>query len=197
VLALAAALGVLAGAVIALTRKHPAASPALPLLHGQSVWGPGRRPAPAFALRDSRGASVALARQRGRPVLLAFLDTLTRGVPAREGRLVAGVEQALAGGALPAVDIVSLDPAADSASRVAAAASRFGLVNGSYKWLTAPRAALAALLRRFGIGAGGRPGASEAIYLIDARGFERAGYLFPFQPYAVARDVRTLESEDP
>lgn len=193
-LALAAALGVLAGAVIALTRKPRAAGPPLPLLHGQAVWGPGRRPAPRFTLRDSSGATVALAGQRGHTVLLAFLDTRTSGTPAREGRLVAGVEQALAGTQLPTLDVVSLDPAADSAPRVAAAASRLGLLAGSYHWLIGPRAAVAALWRRFGIG---RPGASGALYLIDARGFERAGYLFPFQPYAVALDVHTLQSEEP
>ncbi|HXR14459.1 MAG TPA: hypothetical protein VN740_07330 [Solirubrobacteraceae bacterium] len=194
-LAFAAALGVIAGVVVALTR--PRAAPTLPLFHGQASWGPGRRAAPEFVLRDSAGASIALSRQRGRPVLLAFLDTRGGDTAAREIRLVAGVEQVLAGGALPALDIVSLDPAVDSARRVAETASSAGLVRGSYDWLVGPRAALAELWRQFGIGVAGRAGASGAIYLIDARGFERVGYLFPFEPYAVARDVRTLQSEAP
>jgi cytochrome oxidase Cu insertion factor (SCO1/SenC/PrrC family) len=197
VLAFAAALGVIAGVVVALARPRAAPKLALPLFHGQAVWGPGRRAAPAFALRDSTGASVALARQRGRPVLLAFLDTRGHDTAAREGRLVAGVQQALGGATLPQFDIISLAPAADSARRVAETASRLGLHRGSFHWLVGPRVALAKLWREFGIGVRGRPGASEAIYLIDAHGFERVGYLFPFQPYAVARDVRTLQSEAP
>ncbi len=197
-LALAAALGVIAGVVVALARPRAVAPDFAPaLFHGQAQWGPGRRAAPDFTLRDSAGARVARSRQQGRPLLLAFLDTRGHGTAAREGRLVAGVEQALAGGVLPALDIVSLDPRLDSARRVAAAASRFGLVRGSYHWLVGPRAALAALWRDFGIGVAGRAGASRAIYLIDARGFERVGYLSPFQPYAVARDVRTLQSQAP
>jgi len=197
VLAFAALLGVIAGVVVALARPRAAPKLALPLFHGQAVWGPGRRAAPGFVLRDSAGASVTLSHQRGQTVLLAFLDTRGNDTAAREGRLVAGVEQALGDTALPAFDIVSLDPALDSAHRVAAAASRFGFRHGSYSWLVGPRPALAALRRQFGIGAPGRGGSSQAIYLIDARGFERVGYLFPFQPYAVARDVRTLQSEGP
>jgi cytochrome oxidase Cu insertion factor (SCO1/SenC/PrrC family) len=197
VLAFAAVLGVIAGVVVALARPRAAPKLALPEFHGQASWAPGRRAAPGFALRDSTGATVALSDQRGKTVLLAFLDTRGNDAAAREGRLVAGVQQALGYTALPAFDIISLDPALDSAHRVAAVASRFGFRRGSYHWLVGPPAALAALWRRFGIGVPGRAGSSEAIYLIDARGFERVGYLFPFQPYAVARDVRTLQSEAP
>ena len=128
---------------------------------------------------------------------MAFLDTRGHDTAAREGRLVAGVQQALGGGELPVFDIVSLAPALDSPRRVAETASRLGLHRGSYRWLVGPGAALAKLQRQFGIGVAGRAGSSQAIYLIDARGFERVGYLFPFQPYAVARDVRTLQSEAP
>ena len=196
-LAFAAALGVIAGVVVALARPRAAPKLALPLFHGQAVWGPGRRAAPAFVLRDSSGASVALSHQRGRPIVLAFLDTRGHDTAAREGRLVAGVQQALGGGELPVFDIVSLAPALDSARRVAETASRLGFHRGSYRWLVGPGGALAKLRRQFGVGVAGRAGSSQAIYLIDARGFERVGYLFPFQPYAVARDVRTLQSEAP
>jgi hypothetical protein len=34
-----------------------------------------------------------------------------------------------------------------------------------------------------------------ALYLIDRRGDERAGYLFPFLPNFVALDLRTLARE--
>jgi hypothetical protein len=33
------------------------------------------------------------------------------------------------------------------------------------------------------------------LYLIDRRGFERTGYLFPFLPNFVALDLRTLHGE--
>jgi hypothetical protein len=34
-----------------------------------------------------------------------------------------------------------------------------------------------------------------ALYLIDRRGFERTGYLFPFLPNFVALDLRSLGRE--
>jgi hypothetical protein len=33
---------------------------------------------------------------------------------------------------------------------------------------------------------------SDAIYIIDRQGFERAGFLFPFLPGPVQRDLTTL-----
>ena len=36
---------------------------------------------------------------------------------------------------------------------------------------------------------------SLAVYLLDRHGNERTGYLFPFQPPFVQRDLRTLSAE--
>jgi hypothetical protein len=45
-----------------------------------------------------------------------------------------------------------------------------------------------------------RPGAGDvthtlAVYLIDRRGFERTGYLFPFLPNFIELDLRKLVGE--
>jgi cytochrome oxidase Cu insertion factor (SCO1/SenC/PrrC family) len=193
-IALAALVGVIVGVIahFAFGTTRSAAGLELPLLHGQVSWTPGERAAPGFRLRDTRGNEVSLAAQRGRVVILAFLSSDSAGTGVREARLLAGVESQLDGARAPLIDVVSLDPMRDSASRVAALAATVGLLRSTLHWLVGPARALRTVWREFGIGVAGRSSASSAIYLIDGSGFERTGYLYPFQPGFVARDVRTL-----
>jgi hypothetical protein len=117
-ISVAAVAGVLLG--IALHVEGPRSSPsfALPLFHGQADWAPGQRRAPAFALRDQDGQAVSLASQRGDPLLIAFLDTAGDRRSGAIAVSLAEAEALLPRSGRPILDIISLNPAADSPARI-------------------------------------------------------------------------------
>lgn len=194
-LVLALAAGVGAGAVLhaAVRPGHAQPSLALPALHGEAVWASGRRPAPSFALRDQDGRLVSLAGERGRTVLLAFMDPLCKEECPIEGRALAAAERQVGVTRRPTLLVVSVNPSADGAD-AKAAARRWGFV-GRWHWLLGSRAALQRIWRAYRITV--IPSThdivhSTAVYVIDRRGDERVGLLAPFAPQFVADDLRTL-----
>jgi cytochrome oxidase Cu insertion factor (SCO1/SenC/PrrC family) len=196
----AAALVGIAGGV-ALHRLHSARAPvafALPELHGQAAWAPGARPAPAFALRDQRGAVVSLVALRGRPVLLAFLAAQCTGC-APEAVRIASVLRRLPAAQRPALVVVSLDPRRDTPAAVARAVRQWGLGGGwPWHWLSAAQTrATGGRLARVWHAYGVAPGSAQRlrIVLIDRRGDERTAYLFPFLPAFVEGDLTRLAGE--
>ena len=196
---LAAVAGVAAGvAAHVLTASSPArpAALALPELHGQATWASGKRPAPQFTLRNVLGGSVSLASTRGHATLIAFLDSRCRSLCPIVGRALGDTERSLPAGARPDVLVVSVDPAGDSAASVRSAARRWRM-GSNWRWLTGTRSRLAAVWRSYGIVV--RPRANDivhgsAVYLVDARGDERAGYLAPLLPNFLALDIRRVEA---
>ncbi len=192
------AAGVTAHVLTARSTGGPA-SPALPELHGQATWAAGKRPAPQFTLRNVLGGSVSLASVRGRATLIAFLDSRCRSLCPIVGRALGDTERSLPAGARPDVLVVSVDPAGDSAASVRTAARRWRL-GSNWRWLTGTRRQLAAVWRSYGIVV--RPRANDivhgsAVYLLDAHGDERAGYLAPLLPNFLALDVRRVEARSP
>lgn len=177
-------------------RSHPADAAArldLPKLHGQATWPAGRRRAPAFSLRDQEGRLVSLTALRGRPVVVAFMDPLCREECPIEGRGLALAERQVAPAQRPTLLIVSVNPLARG--RDARAATRTWGITGDWHWLLGTHAQLAPVWRAYGITV--LPTRkdivhSTAVYLVDRRGFERAGFLAPFLPQFVADDLRTL-----
>ncbi len=131
----AAALAGTAGGVL-LHRLRAAAAPAapsLPELHGQAVWAAGVRPAPAFALRDQRGALVSLGALRGRPVLLTFLDSQCHSACPIAGRQLASVLRRLPAATRPTLVVVSVDPTGDTGAAIDRASHSWGLA-GPWRW---------------------------------------------------------------
>lgn len=195
---LAAALGVGGGAAFHLTVRSGAGRPTLtlPTLHGQAVWAAGRRPAPAFALRDQNGRLVSLAGQRGHTVVLAFMDPLCKQECPIEGRGLAVAEQQVAPSQRPTLLIVSVNPAASGAD--ATASTRKWGISGDWHWLLGNRSQLARVWRAYAIAVlptKNDIAHSTAVYLIDRRGFERAGVIAPFLPQFVADDLKVLGRE--
>lgn len=195
----AAALGAGAGVALHLLLRTAGttAAPSLPALEGQAVWPAGKVPAPAFTLRDQSGGPVSLAAQRGRPVVLAFMDSRCRQVCPLEGRVLARAIAGLPRAARPTLLVVSVDPWADTAASARAAAAHWGFT-GSWHWLFGSRGRLGAVWRSYRIYVRKTPGDivhSDAVYLIDRRGFERAGFLYPFLPGPVQRDLAFLARE--
>lgn len=196
--AFAAAAGIAAGIGLHMALGSAGARERLDVraLHGEAVWPAGRRRAPAFALRDQNGARVSLAAQRGRTVLLAFMDPLCKQECPIEGRALAAAERLVAPAQRPVLLVVSVNPDATGAD--ATAASRKWHLSGSWHWLLGEHAELARVWRAYDITVIPKAGDivhSTAVYVIDRGGYERVGLLAPFLPPFVADDLRVLAGE--
>lgn len=178
------------------TRHAPGSQPASVSaggLRGDAVWAPGRRPAPLFALRDQSNRRVSLSDQRGRAVLLAFMDSRCKFVCTLEGPTISRLLRHL-GPAPVTLLVVSVNPWEDTAASSRAAAARWG-VGGDWHWLRGSAGELRPIWRAYGIEvrrAAGDVNHSTAVYLIDRRGDERAGFNYPFPVPEVARNLRLL-----
>lgn len=197
--AAAAVVGISIGAAFhgRLTGSAAADPAAVPKLHGQAIWGSGRRAAPAFALRDQHGRIVSLGSLRGRTIALTFLDSLCRQACPIEGRMLASAIGQVRAGARPQLVVVSVDPGGDTPRSVARAVRRWSLPAGTL-WLLGTRTQLKRVWDAYQITVEQQTRDilhSTAVYLIDRRGYERAGFLMPFVPGLVADDLRVLGRE--
>jgi protein SCO1/2 len=196
----AAALGAAIGAGVALFRtshtpaaSHTSAAEGQRSLRAQVTWGPGRNLAPPIALPDESGTMVSLHSLRGHVVLLTFLDSRCNRECPVEGRTLATVQRQVAGTSAE-LAVISVDPWADTAASVRAFAAR-SRWRGHWHWLLGRKRSLAPVWRAYNIVVKRTPGDilhAAALYLIDPRGYLRAGYLFPFAADVVAGDVRRL-----
>ena len=195
--AIAIALAALGGAGVALVAHLALGSAegglALPQMHGQASWPAGERRAPPFELRDQDGRAVSLRELRDRALLLTFLDSHCVERCPIAGRQLGTMLRGMAPADRPTLLIVSADPGRDTPASIRHAMATWGLA-GPYRWhwLRGSKSALAAVWRDYGVT--GEP-ASAALYLIDRRGFQRTGFLFPFLPNFVALDLLTLARE--
>ena len=194
----AAFVGTATGAALHLVLRPDAAAAGsasrFPTLHGQAVWPAGRRAAPGFSLRDQHGRPISLRAQRGRTLVIAFMDSRCHQVCPVEGRALAHAIRGLPPSERPTLLVVSVDPWADTPESAAAAGRKWGF-SSSWHWLLGDRRTLATVWRAYRIDvrrARRDIGHSDAIYLVDRNGFERAGYLFPFDPGLVRHDLRVL-----
>lgn len=194
--AAAAAIGIGAGIGIHLaTRSSTArAAPRPPALQGQASWPARTRIAPPLSLVDQRGRRISLRSRRGRTVVIAFMDSLCHQVCPLEGRTLARAFGTLPRAARPTLLVVSVDPWRDTRPSARAAGRKWGL-EGDWHWLLGTSSELAPIWRAYRIYVRRTSGDivhSDAIYLVDRSGFERAGYIYPFLPGSVAHDLRVL-----
>lgn len=193
--AAAAVAGVAIGAAFHARLMSSAA--AAPVLHGQATWTAGSRAAPAFALRDQHGRPVTLASLRGRTLALTFLDSLCKQACPIEGQMLASAIRQVRGAARPRLVVVSVDPAGDTPRSIAHAIRKWRLPAGTI-WLMGAHGQLKPVWDAYQITVDPVSGDivhSTAVYLLDKRGFERAGFLMPFVPGLVADDLRVLAAE--
>ena len=171
--------------------------PMLPTLNGQATWRAGDRPAPGFVLHDQHGRQVSLQSLRGSTIALTFLDSLCKAACPVEGRMLAAAIRQVAPGSRPRLVVVSVNPAGDTPASVAKAAHKWTLPANT-AWLLGTHAELARVWDAYQITVEPMSGEvvhSTAVYLIDKRGNERAGFLLPFIPGLVAGDLRKLAAE--
>jgi protein SCO1/2 len=174
-------------------------SPALPALHGQASWGAGERAAPPFRLRDQNRRVVSLPELQDRPVLLTFLDSHCVDQCPIAGRQLGTILRRMAPPDRPTVVVVSVNPAGDSPGNIRHAMAEWELAGPwRWHWLRGTRAELARVWAAYGIAV--QPTTNDithglALDLVDRRGFQRTGYLFPFLPNFVQLDLQMLARE--
>lgn len=176
------------------SKKHAAD----PIIGGPaSTWAAGTRKAPAFHLTDENGRAFSLASYRGRVVVLTFLDPLCRTFCPIEAARLGQLVRSLPPAARPAIVSVSVN--------VFGNARRY-LVQDMGKWRPGPTfrwgvgtpKTLAAVWRQYDIGVLDQKKTvagvvvhdivhTEAAYVVDANGYERALFLWPF----TAADLKT------
>jgi protein SCO1 len=202
VLALAMVGGIAAGAGAHLLLTGAAAPTAAATsahhgpLRGQATWAAGARPAPAITtLRDQTGARFTLSSLHGHPVAIQFFDSHCTSACPLAGRAFAASERALPAAQRPVLVVVSVNPR-DTRASVRKAIRSWGLAGlAPWHWLMGTHAQLApvwAAYRIFVAPTRGDITHTEALYLLDRRGDERSGYLFPYLPASVSHDMRVL-----
>jgi cytochrome oxidase Cu insertion factor (SCO1/SenC/PrrC family) len=160
-------------------------------------WPAGRRPAPGFALRDQNGRPVSIEAYRGRPVIVTFIDPLCRNLCPLEAQVLNQTLRQMPASHRPAIVAVSVDVYADSRADLLQDVGEWDLVP-QWRWAVGSPAKLGAVWKRYGIGvqvttkriAGTTINYithTEAAYIIDATGHERALFMWPFYPQDVKR----------
>jgi cytochrome oxidase Cu insertion factor (SCO1/SenC/PrrC family) len=203
------AVGVTAGLLFELGHRSSTATPAVPgtvtpASSAAATWAAGARPAPDFSLSDQRGKPVSLARFRGRPVLLTFIDPLCRNLCPTEAKILAAVEASFPAAKRPAIVAVSVNQWGNARHVLLQDESKWKLP-AEWHWAVGRPAALARVWKDYSIGVSDAPKTvtgvtvheishTEASYLIDAKGDQRALWLYPFRAADVTRVVRSLAS---
>lgn len=200
--ALVVGVGAGAGLHFALAEHAPAATGPVAThgLYGQATWATGMRPAPAItALVDQTGHRFSLSSLRGRAVALAFFDSHCNQQCPLEGHELAAAEHSLKAAERPVLVVVSVNTL-DTPASTRKAARAWGLsLLAPWHWLMGGQAKLAPVWHAYHIYVGrpvhGDIPHTEALYLIDRRGYERSGYLYPFMPGFVTHDLTLLARE--
>ena len=166
-----------------------------------ATWPAHARPAPAFALHDEHGNPLTLASLRGRPAIVTFIDPLCRDFCPREASVLSEAAAGL-GKDAPAIVSVSVDPWADKPANFRADAAHWRLAPG-WRWAVGSYDELADVWKRYAVGvqvtekkiAGIKVRNivhTGAAYLIDAHGYERALFLYPFTTGQVVSATRNM-----
>ncbi len=165
-------------------------------------WPAGRRPAPDFVLRDQAGHRVSIAAYRGRPVVVTFIDPLCRNLCPLEAKLLNQVVSQMPPGKRPEILAVSVDVYADARANLLQDVRKWELVP-QWHWAVGAPAKLAGVWSRYKIGVSITTKRiagttikyilhTEAAYIVDATGHERALFVWPFYPQDVERELRQL-----
>jgi protein SCO1 len=199
-------LGVGAGAAVyALRSSSPPAAvssmstaPAGP----DVTWAAGAHRAPGFNLTDQAGNPVSLAAFRGRPVIVTFIDPLCRNLCPLEAKVLNNVVHQLPAASRPAILAVSTDIYGNKRAYLLQDVRKWKLVP-QWRWAVGGSAQLAAIWKSYKVQvlvvtkkiAGVTVHEivhTEAAFLVDPNGYQRALYLYPFRAQDVERTLRAL-----
>ena len=197
-------LGIGVGAAIAVRRSSnsPAfvvsGAPAAP----DVTWPVGKKVAPEFSLLNQNGGPISLRQFRGRPVILTFIDPLCRNLCPLEAKTLGRVADSFPADQRPAIVAVSVNHWADARKNLLLDKSKWSLPS-DWHWAVGAPTVLARVWKNYAIGVSvatktiagikvRRITHTEAAYLVDPSGHERALYLYPFRASDVEQTIRSL-----
>jgi len=202
VVLLAGVLGISVGVAVAQFRRAPSA--AGPIVGAPDVsWAAGSRIAPAFVLNEQTGQPVSLASLRGRTVIVTFIDPLCRNFCPLEANVLNMVVAELPAAERPVIIAVSVNQWGNSRADLAADRQRWRL-GPQWHWAIGDPAALASVWHKYGIEVLATKKTlagvtvheithTEAAYVIDPSGHERALFMWPFSASDVERTIRSVQ----
>jgi len=188
--------------ILAIRRSAPQVSPSSVVTPPPFSWHAGQRPAPDFVLRDQGGRPVSLAAYRGRPVIVTFVDPLCRNLCPLEAHVLNQTISQMPAAQRPTILAVSVDVYASARADLLQDVGKWHLVP-QWHWAVGSGPRLAAVWKRYSIGVSVTTKRiagttikyilhTEAAYVIDATGHERALFLWPFYPQDLKRVLREL-----
>jgi len=162
------------------------------------TWAAGARPAPDFRLVDQAGRPVSVSGFRGRPVIVTFIDPLCRNFCPLEAKQLNALVRTLPASQRPAIVAVSVNVYGNARANLLQDVAKWRLVP-EWRWAVGSPRQLAQVWRRYQIGVLATTKKiagvtvheithTEAAYVVDRKGFERALFLWPFR----AGDVSTV-----
>jgi cytochrome oxidase Cu insertion factor (SCO1/SenC/PrrC family) len=200
---LSAAGALLVASLVAFTTVHltgcNAAQTALEAARPDEIWTPGAQPAPDFTLRDVGGSPISLSRERGRVVLLTFLDSACKQTCPVEGGELSQTLRRFDRSIPLTLMVVSVQPGADTEASVRSVVARWGGWQADWHWLVGSGdGGLQRVWAEYGISVDLQRGTVQHgsdLLLIDGQGYERAGFAAPFLVPPVAGSIRDLVRE--
>jgi len=167
-----------------------------------TFFAAGSRPAPEFTLRDEAGRSIGLRSLRGRTVLLAFIDPVCRNYCPFEAKILNDLVSRAPAAKRPAIVAVSVNPWNQTKADLAVDRAKWHLAP-EWRWGLGSYAQLARVWEKYSIGVQVQTKTlagvtvhevahTEAAYVIDSHGDERALFIYPYRADAVARAVARI-----
>ena len=195
-LVLLVAVALLVAGVVALLvlRPHDTTSGAAATGAAAVTWAPGEKRAPDFRLTDEHGSPVSISGLRGRSVIVTFVDPHCTTFCPRESVVLNDALRAFPAAARPAIVAVSVDPKTRSLTVLQKEARRFKWLP-QWRWAAGSASQLNGVWRAYNIQvvpAADDIGHTEAAYLVDANGDQRALYLWPFKAAEIAGALREI-----
>lgn len=207
----AAALAVVAvGSLVGFLLTRGSSGSQLPAVAQSSAepppvtWAAGARRAPDFRLVDQTGRTVSVSALRGRPVIVTFIDPLCRNFCPLEAKQLNRLVHELPAASRPAILAVSVNVYGNARANLLQDIRKWHLVP-EWRWAVGTPKALAKVWRRYQIGVVAAQKTiagvtvheithTEAAYVVDRRGYERALFLWPFRAQDVSAALRSLAS---
>ena len=199
-------IGIAAGVGLLLVEASPrTSSTAVPVSDvPAATWAAGKLRAPDISLVDENGAPLSLASYRGRPVVITFIDPLCRDYCPLEARHLNAVVRSFPAGSRPAVVAVSVNIHGNGRKTLLEDAAKWN-ATPEWRWGVGSEAQLARVWKSYHIAvlaitkkvAGVKVHDvvhTEAAYVVDAAGYQRAIFLWPYSATAVKR---TLQESTP
>jgi cytochrome oxidase Cu insertion factor (SCO1/SenC/PrrC family) len=166
------------------------------------TWPAGTRRSPAFTLRDEAGKPLSLAGFHGRTVIVTFIDPLCRNYCPIEARRLMDAVRSVPATRRPAIVAVSVNLHGNGAATLAQDRRKWNLTP-DWHWGVGTAAQLAPVWKRYEISvmaqtkkvAGVKVNEvahTEAAYVVDGKGFQRALFIWPYRSADVVKTLGSL-----